>query len=375
MVYNQKNSICEKKLANIVGSKYHKDKNDKAAKRILRKIINIFTMKIKLIPILLAGALFVSSCSKTETMNPTEQVFSKDKTENKILAFAETLKAVKSGEKSGDATMTVEEAKWNIEAALNYFNVTEDTDEEVEFESRKVTIDINPVDDELTMDEITAIAAQMNASINMDPSQKLAVADVYIVTKVDGSLAIEMTSKLVKPTSEDKTFDDDDYWSFYNGGGYCDGPNEGSLTSFGAPEKLDYHVNHYAFGGWKQRYLNTFYTDIEVSNPISALSDIIPNLQDDIQGDFYLDHMLYVDEDDPTTGYMADQCLDPIEMNYYAIDGIPNVITEFKPTNKEFVSVTTYGLLVGNPTRYFHAIKVTYGIKHEQLSALTGWTP
>lgn len=71
----------------------------------MRNIIRIFTF-------ILAISIIFTACKKND--NLTERNL--DPTEQKILKFKENMK---SGNKSGE-TMSIEEAVWNIEAALNY---------------------------------------------------------------------------------------------------------------------------------------------------------------------------------------------------------------------------------------------------------------
>ncbi len=209
--------------------------------------------------------------------------------------------------------------------------------------------------------------------VTMNPTEQ-----VFSKDKTENKiLAFDETSKLVKPTNEDKTFGDDDFWSFYNGGGYCDGPNEGSLTTFGAPEKIASHVNFYAFGGWKQRLVGYYYTDIEVvgiNGPYGSdlgFSDEYINPNDLIPNDNYLDFYIY-----KSYGNNNTLCLSPDEMNFYASVGIPFIINENSPTNKSFLSVGLINdLIVGVSGLFWHNAEIRYGIKHEQLSQLEDWNP
>ncbi len=317
-------------------------------------------MKIKLLSIIaLAILITVVGCKKiteTETMNDVKPI-PKDKTTQKIINFAQKVKKVKLGEKSGDETMSVEDAKWNIEAALNYYNYPEQILDNVEMVKEEMVRDISPVDNKLTLSEITEIAIEMNASINDDPSKEFLAADIEVVDKEDGTKAMKMTTMKARTAAAPT----EDTWSYWSMGGSC--VNDYPL-SWGSPEILRALVNQFAFGGWYARHHLIYYTDVQTVFATNYSNDPeYMNPNDDTSGDDYEDYYLYRShEDNP-------HCLTETEMDFYSQIGIPAVITIEKPAGKNFMNVTEivddFPLCDDCSSDWNHSIYIEYGIAHD----------
>jgi uncharacterized lipoprotein YehR (DUF1307 family) len=134
----------------------------------------------KLFTVMLVLSIIFTACNKDTSLTEQNQI---DPTEQKILDFKEKMN---SGDKSGE-TMAVEEAVWNIEAALNYTYNDFDATELLSIDTVRIPITIND-NGEINFSDVTAAYNNLeNLLIGFIGDNSLSLADIEVVESANKS--------------------------------------------------------------------------------------------------------------------------------------------------------------------------------------------
>ena len=279
----------------------------------------------KLFTFLLAISIVFTACNKDTSLTKVKNI---DPTEQKILNFKEKMK---TGDKSGE-TMTIEDAVWNIEAALNYTHCNTGENEEV-IGINSVFVTVNVSDDgEMNFNDITTVYNQLNADlVNMLGGNTMRVADIEFVETTDKSGEQNLKLTVVETKggfTHLTTFGPDDYWRFSELKGKCDG------SFFGTKDAV---------------------TQLNVkANAMTAY----PN------GHVYVTDVEEICHWDIYWIADANYCCEPSQLNEWLSDGKADVVS-YKPANKSVLSYEFWqDVASGNNTTYGLTVTGHYGIWH-----------
>ncbi len=282
----------------------------------------------KLFTFMLAISIVFTACNKDTSLTEVKNI---DPTEQKILNFKEKMKI---GDKSGE-TMTVEDAVWNIEAALNYTYCNSEISEVIGVDSVFVTVDVTE-NGELNFNDVINAYDQLNLGlINVIGNNTMRLADVEFIETSNKSGEKQLKLVVVetkRPTAFLTTFGPTDYWKPMWEDGKCD-TYEGQGVGNDAKTMIQKKINLLRFYG--------YFTDVQTILIHEGLS----------QEYFW-------------QGYDTD-CLNPTEMNYWLSKG--KECAEFnKPAGKNLISAQYYwdGITGGKSTWYLHFAEFNYGILH-----------
>jgi len=300
----------------------------------------------------------------------------------KILDFKEKMQNVKENGflKSGGEELEIEDAKWNIEATLNYTYGDAST-KFPDYHNSTTTIEIPKTNNKIAMDDVIeaydnvkAILIEQQSQIESDNKQ-LILVDLNLDEETETTATFIVISSF--GTGSQSGFNDDfgpnDYWSWGWGhvelGGYCDGPFFGQDIWNDAATKISYKVNNL-------RIIPGPYTYI--SDPVFLeFTTLIPDcvtLQDDFDEWDYCDDPLINPNDDVPEDNIRDfivfytyngwpnynYCVPPDDMNYYlgrmrymvytkAFEWFPEQLED-----KWFVNMSLLGDMIGVYSDYYH---------------------
>lgn len=281
------------------------------------------------------------SCNKDTSLTEQEQI---DPTEQKILNFKEKMK---KGDKSGE-TMTIEDAVWNIEAALNYTHGYHETAEVILIDSIFVPINISENEDVVFSDVIAAYNQIENGLINILGDNNMSIADIEFIQNSDksGESTLKMTTIVKGVIPNLLNFGETDYWKPF-WGGKC-GAYEGQYTDRSALTEIPRKANLL-----RAYPVNGYITDI-------STVDFFPYDNYD-----YQDYLFYQSGHNNVVPF-EQACLNPTEMNYW-LAKIKLLASDYTPTGKEIVGYNMdwagYDVVDG-PWYYTHTGHISYGIFH-----------
>jgi len=265
--------------------------------------------------------MLIMGCSKTEISTHTEENIDvkKSKTTIKIEKFISQLNLARlNPNKEGDELMTVQDAVWHIEAALNYINITNPIEEYKKPEKLEYFVEINPVNNRITINEVIDLLDDFDLQVNGIPDAYFRVADVELVINngVQSLRLVAILASLGEPLYIES-----------------DGPPVTEWIS----EQVQYlaqkvNVNHgFSFGGIPQTGPTGYFTSIELydfgewvalpGTNVNLQWDIIFNQSDDITDDDNLDRYFpirYFPE-----GQSVDFNLSEEQLEFYIETGFP----------------------------------------------------
>ncbi len=293
----------------------------------------------KLFTFMFVISMIFAACNKDTSLTKVKNI---DPTEQKILDFKEKMK---KGEKSGE-TMSIEDAVWNIEAALNYTHCNAKVSEVIGIDSVFVTINIT--NNQINFSDIIVAYDQLNADlVNVIGENTMRLANIELVENSNKST--EQTMKLVvvkapivgpPPITYIGVFGDTDYWhAFWSGkcGDYSGQTDKSAITQI--PYKANLIKSVHMGSGYYTNVDELYFT-----------------------GDFYPDYFFWTSEANP--------CLTPDEMNQW-LTGLKDFakLDNIKPIGKELITYDlVYDAVTGKSGWRGHSPVLTYGIWHSTYS-------
>ncbi|MBI9033328.1 MAG: hypothetical protein JEZ03_02540 [Bacteroidales bacterium] len=333
--------------------------------------------KITLNIIVLAIAAFGTYSCKKEQMQTNEKQTEQQANDMVLIQKIEAFKA--SLNQKSTLSLGVDDALWNIEAAMNYtYGVAEIALNDVDH--YKFTVEV-PADanGQIAMEDVSnaynEVLAQVSGhyhSIEAD-EKNLLMVDLTLFVEEEEDLKSSPTIKYEVTSAVNSTktltpmgFGENDYWyygeGYMNGGGYCDGPNVGQNTDSDAAEQIEKRINMYKAVP-TSRY---WYSDEEVQYRTAF---DFTNFNDPISGDNYHEYLMYQSNINLPNGFT---CIAPVDMTFFH-QGTKHVVYHYdnetnpgaRPVGKDFIEVDLWGdFVLDNSGNYLHAGNFSYGILH-----------
>jgi hypothetical protein len=316
------------------------------------------------------GATMLFSCNKETISEDTTKNFYHGHSETKLVEKINCFKK-KIGTKSTDL-YTPDDAKWFVEAALNYTYAEAQHDIE-KIINHETTITIKHNEDGLIEhDEVSKLYDRSLESLR-DSYNKVNGLDKNLVTvdisiiennknSNDNTLTFNLRATInSRGLSTPTTFGSNDYWAWGLSEGYCDGPYDSIYSNSDAAQELQkkIHIRKSEPGG---RY---WYSDEEM---VVANSWDFINHNDSVQGDHYRDYLMFFSNynwNNPET------CINPNQMYYY-LTGTEYVIYTYdsvsnpgaRPAGKDFISIDIESKHFISNDNIAHIGKINYGVLH-----------
>jgi hypothetical protein len=299
----------------------------------MKKIISISAF-------LLITCILFTACTKDEAI--TEETIL-DPTEQKILDFKAKLE---SPEKSNE-TMTVEEAVWNIEAALNYSYNDLNANAFISYNLIRIPIQLSD-NGEIEFDEITSTYFELESLLTgFIGENSLSLADIEFIENKnksdEGELKMTTIVKGSIPNLQD--FGSTDYWKAIWEEGKC-GEYTGQEVGKDAATQLMYKANL-----TRSAPIDGYITDIET---IYDFCGLYPWDED------YLFHAY------GSGNTIQNSCIEPNEMNYW-LNQLKQLANNNAPLNKEIVGYFVTGNWFAVPDEGWgigHYADISYGTFH-----------
>lgn len=262
----------------------------------------------------LQASMIFTACQKqellqSENQNTQDEVNTDDAIEKKIIAFKAK---VENGVKSGE-TMTVKEAVWNIEAALNYTYCIVSEEDAKSGANLATTVSMETANNysggNISIQEITSIYNDMKNAMNTEFERLNSSVKFYTIANVKYENNAFILKSELRHISSDKgpigfyviNYD----WEWGGGLGRCDGTYQGQdLTT-----EIEKWVrrNRPILG-------NVYYTNVEWEGWFVSYNPILPHHSDWTNLAPYGANMFYVE--DPVGG--AHYCVSATQGEYHA---------------------------------------------------------
>lgn len=319
--------------------------------------------------------------SKVAQNDNEEVVVSK---EDDMSAYLKQFKKKMQSTAKGDETLSMEDARWHLEAVLNYTygNVGYQTSD---IQCDTLFFELTTNGDEVTLAQLNEAFVSLSDDVE-SAFAKCSLPDKSILsiqtTFDNNSKANSVLAKTILTTrglSAVKTrFDETDYWNeryydygngYVSAGGKC-GPYAGECPNSGAPHELTKML-------LSKMPLTTcgdgigYYTDVK-DLEISYYS---PYDYYDHYDNFIYDenspchYKIYYRNEDPHEPWASNPggCIPPEDMNYYLSKG-PELIDHFVPDGRCFITAKYEGDyyvgIEGRTDNYFHELIIKFGILH-----------
>ncbi|MDP2237377.1 MAG: hypothetical protein Q8J88_13175 [Bacteroidales bacterium] len=310
----------------------------------------------------LTTVLLFTSCSKEQfknedQVNTVDQLQTTTDTESKIIAFRESIDAVRNNPnlKSDNAIMIPDDAEWFVEALANY------TYGNAGYERTDLVIDsavfVVPVsggnialtDVQVLYDEAVSKLSAQYSAINAENKQ-LVFADITLREVDENTATFALTSGFGTNEEEQYVIDYAWYWGWELG--RCD--SSGLGVGLDAADIIMSKANRLI----SVPSGNSYYTS--VSYRTKWYWEVPTNTNP------YGPYMLFHDFQ---AGTLIHRCLSPEEINYYR-NRIIEIGNMYKPSNKSIISflvedATAYGSNSGVDTwDMCHYVEIKYAIWH-----------
>ncbi|MCX7863192.1 MAG: hypothetical protein N2449_09395 [Bacteroidales bacterium] len=330
--------------------------------------------------VILAGGIMFTACKK-EIINTPSASFNPydDKAvEARIKDFNQKLQ-----QKSGES-MTIEDAVWCIEAALNY-NFCRLNNLNGELIEDSILVEYPLINNRLNFDDVKNFYICAEKTLNTHlKNENYNVIVIDIVPHISNDLLnakIYFTFCLVnnsKFITYPNSFSSSDYWRWSWGIGKCDG----SITTSDARYQLEYWLNSGLYYNSKQ-----FFTDIvEKTADVDPFSNRFKNTNDTVPNDNFLDYKIFINSRQgiDANGNLVNQtsfinntypgpCISPQELNFYkwsyrSVALNDSINDGIRPQGKDVILYKISGfsqsyypnILYWNT----HRLRVKYGILH-----------
>lgn len=290
--------------------------------------------------------------------------------------------------KSDGEMMTKEEARWNIEAAINYLHTawSPQPSEGPNLEKIEAELIVNTEGGLVNMFDVQTYFDQINESVPY--GDVVSTADVKLIedegeTKLRYTICYD-TNQFPNTTCMNCSpffnylyngFCESDYLEFYTPPNaevmhYCSGPLEGeeSTVTFGADKLIERLTNSFLYGQRKTQQVNYYYTDYEIVGMPDLLNPLL-NPYDATPGDGYLDY-LRLHNYGPLAPAAPGTCLSPQELLFYRDIGIIEYAQNYAPSGKQLMSVSVgiYWNTVSDPNQFGWSYQLYFATPHEQTA-------
>lgn len=318
---------------------------------------------------------FIIACNKEKAEVKTfaeAEIISK---EDDMSAYLKQFKEKMQSAAKGDETFSMEDARWHLEAVLNY------TYGDAGHQTSDIQCDtfyfvLHTDGDEVTLAQLNEAFEALSYDVekaygncNLPDKSVLAIQTSFESESKDGNIIVRsiLSTRGFLPSSN-MWFDSTDYWDEYYinengteiGGGKC-GSYAGECMNSGAPKELT-------------RKLRLWLPDYGCHNGTVYFVEYTNDYKITLDGP--IDPFLY-DENSPCGyklfynhryPYSVNECIDPDGMNYYLSKG-PELIEHFAPEEKVVVSANYcwdhyVGLKSDREGPSFHYIEVDYAEVH-----------
>lgn len=314
---------------------------------------------------LAVAAVAIIACNKEKEAKSSQDAYEKVTVskEDDMNAYLKQFKEKMQSAEKGDETLSLEEARWHLEAVLNYTygeagnpitNMQLDTFYyELPTNGEEVPLSrLNDAFNSLSIDVEKAFAACV-----LPDKSILAIQTRFENESKDGEVMIRT---IMETRSQDSEFNEfqfgpTDYWYEDHLCGKC-GPYVGQCIDIGAVQVLQSKINLRIPQRACEGYY--YYSDIE---------------QIDVD-DLYI--MRYLEDTLSPCGYrvhfygdlkeLFPLCLSPDDLNYYLEEAM-KLINELKPQGKVIINMTNqyYDLVPACPTYFgYHHYTLYYGVFH-----------
>ena len=281
--------------------------------------------------------------------------------EDDMSAYLKQFKEKMQSASKGDETLSLEDARWHLEAVLNY--TYGDAGHEIsDIQCDTFYYELHTGGDEVTLAQLNEAFNALSSDVekaydNCDFPEKsiLVIQTSFDNSSKDGDdVIIRILTEISGVTFPISVmlFDSTDYWYEDDCSGKC-GEYVGTYFETGAVQQLQYRINlnlpnHSCGSG------SVYFTDIEY---VEFEDYMVQNMPDPNSPHGYrIPYISCLSNEAPI-------CFSPEEMNYYLVQGI-QIAYEFAPQRKSIINMTNeYYLAV--PINYhlaYHHYKYFYGV-------------
>lgn len=328
----------------------------------------------------MVAAIIIACTKEKETMvvqsNGEMVTVSKEDDMNTYLKqFKEKMQSASKG----DESLSLEDARWHLEAVLNY---TYGDAGQLLSDINRDTIyynlpNIGNVMDLYQINEAFMVLSRgvENAFEKCDLPEKhiLAIQTKFILDGKDEGLTAKLILSIGGFTTGFPRFGSSDYWSDYYsddgqghvyGGGKC-GPYAGQCQNSGAPHELTKKANLRIPGYGCPSGYRVYTTDVSTVE-IHAWSDVFL-----IDSNSPCGYMIYFNSNDPLDpSHNPSHCIPPEDMNYY-LDKFGEIVQHFKPNGKEPISALYfYTIMPSIPGAELFFLDIDYANVHCEFVGL-----
>ena len=291
--------------------------------------------------------------------------------EDDMSAYLKQFKEKMQSVSKGDETLSLEDARWHLEAVLNY------TYGDAGYQTSDIQCDTFFYELPTNGEEVTF--AQLNEAFNkfskdvedsfvecvLPEKSVLAIQTTFEKEMKNNSVEMQIVLYIRGLTTFKMWFDSTDYWSEYyndvenNGSGKC-GPYAGQCLDSGAPHELTKLANlRIPVYGCPEGY-KKYQSEVHSTGWIHSFDD-----------EFFIDnnspcgYKNYVNPLDPDNPYHnPSYCIPPEDMNYY-LSKFPEIAEHFLPIGMTLIGVIYhYDTMDTIPGEIVYAIELLYAEVH-----------
>ncbi len=323
-------------------------------------------------------AAIVIACTKENetTVDQSSNQMTTVSKEDDMSAYLKHFKEKMQSAEKGDETLSLEDARWHLEAVLNY------TYGDADYQTSEIQRDtfyckMPNQGEEISFVQLNEVFGLFSNSIeeayaecDLPGKSILAIQTRLKTDSKDGDLIIQtiLSTRGHSTMPNPYSFDSTDYWSEYyyddgygyiSGGGKC-GPYAGQCMNSGAPNELTKKANlripHYGCGNGYRLY----FTDVEYEVSMHGTEDVFLDDPNSPCG-----YKIYVNPLDPENPYHnPTYCIPPEDMNYY-ISVFPEILEHYKPEGMVAIEAQYYhDILTSIPGAVEFLLYIKYGICH-----------
>lgn len=308
-----------------------------------------------MIMVLAIGMTFVS-CKKEREMNDKKGTIPVSK-EVDMTAYLKHFKERMQSEAKGDEPLSLDDARWHLEAVLNYtYGDAGHETSDIQRDTFNCIMHTNG--GEVTLAQLNDAFNTLSIDVekayndcNFPEKSVLAIQTSFVNNSKDGDVIVQtvLSTRGLVSFIWPPRFGDDDYWDEHDSYGKC-GPYEGECIGRGATTELTrmatLRMPQYACDNEYRSYLINYYD-----------WTVCPD-----------DSFLY-DENSPSGlkiyyRHSYDECIPPDEMNYY-LSKSGEIIEHYKPAGKIPVSIRYFwdeiwGIDERDRNGGFHCVELIY---------------
>jgi hypothetical protein len=317
-------------------------------------------------------AAIVIACTKEEkTMvdQSSNQMTTVSK-EDDMSAYLKHFKEKMQSAEKGNETLSLEDARWHLEAVLNY------TYGDAEWPFSAIHCDtfyyelptmggvVNLVQLNEAFNSFSNNVEKVYEECTLPEKRILAIQTRFNTDSKDGDVSAQIIINTCGIMPVYPRFDYTDYWHDYYdedwhyGYGKC-GPYSGQCEGSGAPHELTNKANlRIPEYGCLQGY-RKYVTDVSPVE-IHAIDDVFLRDSNSPCG-----YKIYYNSNDPyDPSHNPSHCIPPEDMNYY-LDKFIEIMMYFKPNGKEPISALyLYDILTSIPGAVLFRLDIDYAIIH-----------